>query len=113
VTPLLWAVIAGAGAAGAVLRHELTTRADDGLTALHLINVAGAGLLGLLLAAAPGATVAGAGAAGVLGAFTSFSTWVVQARGRPPVRDLALPMAAAIVAAMLGTLAGRALGGTP
>lgn len=77
------AVVTVAGAVGALLRHELTTRRR--LAALHVVNVVGSLLLGVALALglrglADLATVAG------LGALTSFSTWMagaVDEAGRP------------------------------
>lgn len=105
-----WALVAVFGAAGALLRHEVTTRADDALVALHATNVAGSFALGLVVGVHPSSPVVWAFATGGLGALTSFSTWVVSARERPrPATHLLVPLALAVAAAVLGTLLGRAL----
>lgn len=106
-----WTLVAVAGAVGALLRHEATVRASDPLVALHVVNVTGAGLLGLVATRGPHTAVVGALALGGLGAFTSFSTWVVQARGRAVVPHLVLPLVGAVAAALAGAVLGRALGG--
>ena len=113
MTATTWVLVAAAGAAGALLRHEVTFRAGDALRALHACNVLGAFGLGLLVGLGPTGPVAIAFGAGGLGAFTSFSTWVLGARRGAPGRDLVAPLVAAVAAAVLGTLLGRVVGGTP
>lgn len=111
MTAVAWALVAAAGATGALLRHEVTARAGNALRALHACNVLGALALGLLVGlgvtGAPAVVLGG----GALGAFTSFSTWVLGARHGHPVRDVAVPLALAVIAAVLGTLLGRLAGG--
>jgi CrcB protein len=111
VTGGAWLLVALAGAAGAVLRHEVTDRARDGLVALHVCNAVGAFTLGVVLASGPGSVAAPALAAGGLGGFTSFSTWVVAARGRSAGLHLLAPLVLAVAAAVLGLLLGAAAGG--
>jgi fluoride ion exporter CrcB/FEX len=105
-----WLLVALAGAAGAVLRHEVTDRARDGLVALHVCNAVGAFALGVVLSSDARSVATLALAAGGLGAFTSFSSWVVAARGRSAGLHLLAPLVLAVAAAVLGLLAGAALG---
>jgi len=102
-------LVAAAGAAGAVVRHELTTR-PRAVRATAMVNVAGAGLLGIattVLAAGPLLVVGG----GLLGATTTFSTWMVQADTAPSTaRVVVLPLVAGVLAAAGGRLAATWLG---
>ena len=119
-------VVAVAGAAGALLRHELTTGRT--LRALHAVNVAGAAALGLVLGAAVDGTPLLVAVAG-LGGLTSFSTWVAGVRARElevaattgradpagvAAGHLLVPAVLAVAAAALGALLGAAVaaGGT-
>lgn len=108
-----WLVVAISGAAGALLRHEVTARAGRPLLALHVCNGLGALALGLVVGLGASGRVATALAAGGLGAFTSFSTWMVGARQRGGVGHVVAPLVVAVAAAALGTVLGRWLGGTP
>ena len=111
MTAATWALVAAAGATGALLRHEVTSRAGDALRALHACNVLGAFGLGLVVGSgATGTTVVVLGG-GALGAFTSFSTWMLGARHGRPVRDVLVPLVLAVLAAVCGTLLGRLAGG--
>lgn len=65
-----------AGAAGALVRHELTRGRH--LRALHAVNVVGSLLLGVAVGFEPSAGIA-AVVVGGLGGLTSFSTWMVGA----------------------------------
>ena len=105
-----WAMVAVFGAAGALLRHEVTTRADDALVALHATNVVGAFALGLVVGAQPQSPAVWAFGLGGLGALTSFSTWMVGVRERQrPAIHLLARLALAVAAAVAGTLLGRSL----
>ena len=112
MTASTWAMVAVAGAAGALLRHEVTFRAGDALRALHVCNVLGALALGAVVGVGASGPLVVAVGAGGLGAFTSFSTWVLGARRGDPLRDVALPLLLAVAAAVLGTQLGRLVGGT-
>lgn len=112
MSPGAVAVVGLAGAAGALLRHELT--GGRPLRALHLVNVAGAFLLGLVVGGGAG-ELASHAAVGGLGGLTSFSTWMVGARvtartTTAPRAALLLhvvtPAALAVVAAWLGIRIG-------
>lgn len=108
-----WVLVAFGGAAGALLRHEVTVRAGRPLLALHVCNALGALALGLVVGVGASGRVAVALAAGGLGAFTSFSTWVVGARQRGGAGHVVAPLVLAVAAAALGTVLGHWLGGTP
>lgn len=108
-----------AGGLGAVLRHELTVGRP--LHALHVVNVAGSALLGVVAGSELWThPLAVAVAVGGLGGLTSFSSWMVgardEARGRrAPGASLTghvlLPAALAVAGAALGTAVGGALDG--
>lgn len=109
MSPVEVVLVAAAGAVGAVVRHELTAR-PHAVRATAAVNVVGAGLLGaatVVLAAGPLLVVGG----GLLGSTTTFSTWMVQADAAPaPVRVVAVPLVAGVVAAVAGRLLATALG---
>lgn len=116
MTAAVAVTIAAAGAAGAVLRHELT--GDRPLFALHVVNVTGSLLLGLAIGVGLDG-LAHAAAIGGLGALTSFSTWMVGAVGLTDgpaagwrrARTLALhvlaPAGGAVAAAAIGIAVAR------
>ena len=108
-----------AGAVGAVLRHELTTRQP--LRALHVVNVVGSVLLGVVA----GSTLWDrslplAVAVGGFGGLTSFSSWMVGARDAVRGRGheawrlaghVLLPAGLAVVGCLAGIAVGRMLTG--
>ena len=104
MTPLEVVLVAAAGAAGALLRHELTVRADPVRTTA-VVNVAGSAALGAAtVALTPGALLVAGG--GFLGALTTFSTWMVQADDHPHRwRVVGVPLLLGVVAAALGRVA--------
>ncbi len=83
MSPLAWALIIPAGAAGAFARYEtgrlmgerLGLRPPLGVLAINLL---GAFLLGLLVGAHPSDVAVIALGTGFLGSFTTFSTWMVE-----------------------------------
>lgn len=113
------ALVALGGAVGAVLRHAVDSVAPDTLLPWHTlaINVVGALLLGALPALAAvrrSPRVAAGLGPGVLGGFTTVSTWAGQVRelgasGHAATAGayLALTLAAGIGAAALGRRLGR------
>lgn len=110
MTALDVAVIGGLGALGAVVRLEVTSRAPDGLLAVHVLNVLGAFALGLLVATdVADRTVLWIGG-GLLGATTTFSTWLVGAAERRATTHVALPLALGVLAAVAGRLTATLMG---
>ena len=105
---VLAVAVMAAGAGGSVLRHVVTDwwaarhphRPRDGVA---VVNVVGAFALGLLSTVdGPVAFIAGVG---LLGGFTTFSTWLVAAGQAGPaalVRDLVLHTALGLPGALLG-----------
>lgn len=106
-----WAGVAALGGVGAVLRHVIdaavTARTSRALpVGILAVNVSGAFALGALDGSS---TVVGLG---LLGAYTTFSTWMLQTQVmlRDGRRRLAATYAAAsLVLGLLATLAGRGL----
>ena len=106
-----WAGVALLGGLGAVLRYVIdaavTARTSKLLPwGIFLVNLSGAFALGLLDGRS---TVVGLG---LLGAYTTFSTWMLQAHvllrdGRG--RLAATYVAASLIAGFLAMLAGRGL----
>lgn len=77
MTPVEAVLVALAGAAGAWLRHLLTTTAHP-VRATAAVNVVGGGALGAASVVLPPAALLVVGG-GLLGGVTTFSTWMVQA----------------------------------
>ena len=83
--------------------------------AITVVNVAGSFILGLVVGADIGATAPvdiDAGTIGVLGGFTTFSTWLVDVDRAGPDQSTAIaavPLALGFMAAMFGLLLGAAL----
>ncbi len=107
------------GAVGAVARLlvdgavSVRTRSSLPLGTLA-VNVSGAFLLGVLVGVAPSGDVMRAAGTGLLGGYTTFSTWALESHRL--AEDGELPEAAANFAVSLlvgvaGVAAGRALGG--
>lgn len=89
-----------AGAVGALLRAALTSRTPARATVV--VNVLGALALGVVTVALDG-TVRTVVATGLLGATTTFSSWVVHAeQSARPVRWLLAPLLLGCGAAALG-----------
>lgn len=114
-------LVAVAGAVGALLRHELTTRPDPvrARRATAVVNVLGAGALGVAAVAVDGTALLVLGG-GLLGSATTFSTWMVQAEGaaapgadggvRSVCAALAVPLVLGVVAAAAGRLLATGIG---
>lgn len=112
-----WTGVALLGGLGAVMRHlvdsAVTARAGDALPlGILMVNVSGAFALGLLVGAgAVGEALIVAGT-GFLGAFTTFSTWMVQTRalaGEGRRGWAAIYVLVSLIAGFLAVAAGRGL----
>jgi CrcB protein len=115
----LWIGIGLLGGLGAVAR-VLLGAAVDGRPRVHAwfpwgtlaVNVAGAFALGALSGSTSSGDAYTLAATGFLGAFTTFSTWVVDARllgGRRGAIDVAAALALGLLAVWLGRELGAAL----
>lgn len=114
-----WIALGLLGGAGAVLRHVadfvVAARTNPAMPwGIFVVNVSGAFALGVLAGAHVSATTAFVLGTGLLGAYTTFSTWMLQARVllRAGRRGAALAhLAGSLAAGLLAVAAGRALGG--
>lgn len=109
-------LVVAAGAAGALLRAEISASAAEstGVARLGttLVNVVGAFLLGLLVAANPPGDEGAVRILGIgfLGGFTTFSTWMVQTVEEPGwARATAVPLGLGLLAVTAGALVARLL----
>lgn len=118
---IAWTGVALLGGCGALARFGLTLLVADRLHP-HLplgtlaVNVSGAFLLGFLAGTSldgDGRLILGAGA---IGAYTTFSTWMVETqrvgeagKGRLAVVNVLLSIALGLVAVYLGRLLGQQL----
>jgi fluoride exporter len=116
-----WLLVAVLGAVGSLARFQLDglvqTRAGGVFPFGTLaVNLAGSFCLGLLT----GLSVTGTGlfvlGTGLLGSFTTFSTWMLEAErlaeegeGRLAFANIAVSLAAGLAAALAGWLLGGAL----
>jgi CrcB protein len=104
------------GGVGAVVRWLVTRRVSRSAApwvATAIVNVAGAGALGILIGWGVEGRAA-ASAAGFLAGFTTFSTWIAEVAGVWPATPPGLESRALVVPLALGLAAGAvglALGG--
>lgn len=116
---LTWAGIAVLGGLGAVARFTLDTAVDRRTTTafplgILVVNVSGAFLLGLLTGLGLPRDVALVVGTGFVGAYTTFSTWMLQTRLLLEERHWVVPVVNIAVSVGLGLLAawaGLQLGG--
>jgi len=121
VSPFVLAGIGALGGAAAVGRFALdtavTARAGDRFPWGTLaVNVSGALALGVLVGASVGGDALRLAGTGLLGAFTTFSTWVFESHrlaedGQIPrgIANFVLSLALGLAAAWLGRQAGGVL----
>jgi CrcB protein len=112
-----WIGVGLLGGLGAVLRHvvdgAVAARTSRGLPwGIFVVNVTGAFALGLLAGSGAGADVVRLLGMGLLGAYTTFSTWMLQVdvllRGGRPRIAWAYVLGS-LVAGLLAVAAGREL----
>ena len=121
MSPLVALGVALAGGAGATARLLLdgaVSARTQGVLPLGTlaVNVSGAFLLGLLVGLGPGGDVRDVLGTGLLGGYTTFSTWMFEShrlaedgRGGTAAANVVGSLALGLAAAA----AGRALGGAP
>ena len=113
----LWLGIGLLGGLGAVARVLLGAAVDARARAWFpwgtlAVNLSGAFALGALSGSTLGGDAYALAGTGFLGAFTTFSTWVVDARllgGRRGAANLAAPLALGLLAVWLGRELGALL----
>jgi CrcB protein len=117
---LLWLAIGLVGGAGAVGRFLLdgavSSRTGGFPYGTLTINLSGSALLGLLAGISLTGDALLIAGTGLLGSYTTFSTWMFETHRlsedgelRPAVANVALSLAAGVGAAALGRLIGGAL----
>lgn len=116
-----WAGIAVLGGLGAVLRFELSVAVKrrhrgEFPFGILVVNLLGSFVLGFLTGADIGGTTMSLLGVGLLGAFTTFSTWMVDTRtlrdgGRPALAILNIvgSLVLGIAAAAIGWAVGAAI----
>lgn len=119
MTPTLWAGVAVLGGLGAVarlfaehgVRRQLEVAFPIGTT---VVNVSGAFALGLLTAAGMSHTLTTLLGTGLLGAYTTFSGWMLETRAEgertrwgAAVANIAVSVALGLAAAAAGYWLGR------
>jgi fluoride exporter len=114
VNPLVWVGVAVLGGLGAVLRFTIDRAVSRRLagafpTGILVVNLSGAFLLGLLGGLSLGPTTAVLVGVGLLGSYTTFSTWMLQTLELGEGRRSGLAVANIAVSAVLG-LAAAGLG---
>ena len=118
---LVWAGVALLGGCGALARFGLTLLVADRLhphlpMGTMVVNVSGACLLGVLAGASVDGDARLLFGVGLLGAYTTFSTWMVETqrideagKRRIAFANVALSIALGLGAAALGRLIGQHL----
>ena len=116
-----WIGVALLGGVGALLRFRLDTYVQQGVDGeLPLgtlaVNVLGSFCLGLLTGLSVGDRILFLVGTGLLGSFTTFSTWMLETErlveegeSRPALVNVVAPLATGLAAAALGWLLGAAL----
>ena len=103
----LIAGIALLGGIGALARFTVS-RAYPGTTGTFIVNITGAFALGVLHAAGVTGDALTLSGSAFLGSYTTFSTWMLETTELPLARaatNVAVPLAAGLVAVLLPTLA--------
>jgi len=119
VTPALWAGVAFLGGVGAVarllmergVRQQLVMKFPIGTVT---VNVTGAFLLGVVSGLAPSQQTATLVGTGFLGAYTTFSGWMLETRSlaeEPRYRTATANIVISVVLGLAAALAGHWLGG--
>jgi CrcB protein len=115
VSLLLWAGVALLGALGAVLRLEVgshvQTRAGGRFPAGTIaVNLSGALAVGLLVGAGVGGDALLLAGTAFLGAYTTFSTWMLEEHELGLTRTAGAYLALSLAGGLAATGAGWALG---
>lgn len=121
MTVLIWIAVGLLGGIGAVARFEfdrwVTKRTDTAFpTGTFAVNITGATILGIISGAALPAPVALVAGTGLIGAYTTFSTWMYETyrlteerQHRYAALNVVASVLAGIAAAACGLLIGERL----
>ena len=109
MTTLTWAGVGLLGGLGAVARVLLTRTGGGPVRGTLLVNLAGALALGALVGAGVDKDALLLLGGGLLGAFTTFSTWMAEAHERRSIALVAGALALGLAVAALGRMIGAAL----
>ncbi|MFG1929217.1 fluoride efflux transporter CrcB [Mycobacterium sp. NPDC048908] len=121
MTVVIWAGVAVIGGLGAVLRFLVDRTVSSRIHAsfpygTFVVNISGALLLGLLSGLALRPDLALVVGTGFVGAYTTFSTWMLETHRlaeerqlRPAVANIVVSIAVGLVAAALGVWIGGRL----
>jgi len=109
VTALTWAGVGLLGGLGTVARVLLTRAGGGPVRGTLLVNLTGALALGVLGGAGVDGDALLLLGGGLLGAFTTFSTWMAEARERRSIVLVAGALALGLGVAALGRMIGAAL----
>jgi CrcB protein len=120
VSAPVWIAVGLAGGCGAVARALLTHAINIGIGrrfpyGTFVVNLSGAAVLGALVGAGVGGDALRIAGTGLLGGYTTFSTWMFETqhltagghRGRAVINVLA-SLAAGVLVVWLGRAVGRA-----
>lgn len=109
MSALVWIGVGLLGGLGAVARVLLTRAGGGPVRGTFVVNVVGATLLGLAVGAGVDGDALLLLGGGLLGAFTTFSGWMAEVRGRYAAVVVAAPLAVGLGAAALGRMIGAAV----
>lgn len=118
MSALLAVTVGLGGSAGALLRFAVdghVSRLVDGVLPIgtFVVNVSGALLLGVLVGLAPGSGLSRVAGTGVLGGYTTFSTWMFESHRLGEDGQLwwgALNLGVSLVIGLAGIAIGRQIG---
>lgn len=114
----LWAAVAVAGGAAAVLRFIVDTAVGERLGSQFpfgtlFVNLSGVLVLGLLTGVALGPNVSLVAGTATVGTYTTFSTWMLESQRLTEDGDASSAVANLVVSTVLGVVAaalGRTIG---
>nr|WP_228768898.1 fluoride efflux transporter CrcB [Mycolicibacterium malmesburyense] len=113
MTVAVWLGVAVLGGLGAVLRFVIDRAVSERLsgafpTGIFVVNISGAFVLGLFAGLDLGATAALLAGVALVGAYTTFSTWMLQTLELGAERRTGLAIANIVVSLALGVAAAAA-----
>lgn len=113
MTVAVWVGVAVLGGLGAVLRFVIDRAVSERLsgafpTGIFVVNISGAFVLGLFAGLDLGATAALLAGVALVGAYTTFSTWMLQTLELGAERRTGLAIANIVVSLALGVAAAAA-----